>query len=610
MKKIYFGSSKKTYSVRSRMTLLISVFLVSLLAVFLVQIIYSQRSANQRILETVYAGTSSRIESITNSMAESALSAQQMAAYLPFRSLSDNPSEWFFYYKNLQSTLNVLESNNFQYANIYYFAYNYKQDYFLKSSIHPMPVYDEEEMAAWLRSLSEFPSYSWQTKTINGTGYFIYGILQGDFYSGVFLSSASIQKLLSRSSVKDTVYAVYDPDGQFLSADERLDGSGAEKKSLAELLAGNPEILRSGSDFWRLQRYPTTYGFTVVSGTLLPGGGQALLSESPYLLLLVGCLFLFVPLFYLFMKRELVRPLNYLRFGFSRVSAGDLSFRGQQNMFSDEFNDVIVAFNSMLRQIRELRMNYYEEKILQQQAENRYLRAISYPHFLLNNLNLINNFAYEKNEEGIHAAVMNLSSYLRYFITADASSHTLKNDVESARCYLNLNCLAYPGRITYTFDADEKLMDWHFPPLIISTIVENCIKHGLVPGRELSIDLVLKAIDRAEASPALVPLFHAETGSSGQVLLFHAETESSGQVLLFRARNNGPSFPQEVLDMVNSPQMPSLDATHIGLAGVKQTLKSQFQDHCIFQLQNDPEGVTVLIEVDMQALRRKEEKRR
>ncbi len=588
-----------------------SVFLVFLIAAFLFNIIYTQRAANRRILETVYANTSSKIGSITNSLSESALSAQQMAAYLPFSSLSDDPSEWFFYYKDLQSTLNVLESNNFQYANIYYFAYNYKQDYFLRSSIHSMPVYEEKEMASWLSSLSEYPSYAWQKKTFSGTGYFIYGILQGDFYSGIFLSSSSIQKLLSQSSTDQTFFAVLDPEGNFASLGQKAaalqatSGSQAAASSgitsgprsspssetassdfIRRLLSG-PDTLDLGKETYKLQRYHTDYGFSVVSGTSLPGGFKATLSENPYLLLILGCLFIFVPVFYWFLKRELIKPLNYLRFGFTRVASGDLSFRGQQDMFSREFNDVIIAFNSMLRQIRELRMNYYEEKILQQQAENRYLRTISYPHFLLNNLNLINNFAYEKNEEGIHTAVMNLSSYLRYFITADASSHTLKNDVESARCYLNLNCLAYPGRITYQFDVDEELLKLHFPPLIISTIVENCIKHGLMPGRPLSIDLILHRIDPPGAG------FSHPAGQDGLQESF----------LLFEARNNGPAFPEDVIRMVNSPEMPPRDTTHIGLAGVKQTLKSHFQDHCIFQIQNTSEGVTVLIQVSLDALR-------
>ena len=71
----------------------------------------------------------------------------------------------------------------------------------------------------------------------------------------------------------------------------------------------------------------------------------------------------------------------------------------RENMFTNEYNEVAKAFNTMVREIKDLRLNYYEEKLLQQKAENRFLRAISYPHFLLNNLNLINNFAYENNEK-------------------------------------------------------------------------------------------------------------------------------------------------------------------------------------------------------------------
>ena len=569
---------KRPSSVKSRTFLLLFVFLSALLAVFLFNIHYIRRTASQRILETVAASTASRLETITNSMSESALSTQQMVQYQTFGTLSEDPSVWFFYYRDLQATLNILESGRFQYSGICYFAYNHRQDYFLRSSTHSMPIYEEKEIAAWLGSLSSFPSYVWNTQTFHGTDYYIYGISQGDFYCGVFLSASSVLRLLSSSSLKDTYFAVIGTNGSFTAADEHL--------PLGELLKGSDSLKLDGA-YYALQRYHTRYDFDVISATRLPRGIRALFAETPYLYLVILFLFLFVPAFYFFLKQELIKPLNYLRFGFSRVASGDLSFRGRQNLFSREFNEVILAFNSMLRQIRELRMHYYEEKIRQQQAENRYLRTISYPHFLLNNLNLINNFAYEKNEEGIHTAVMNLSAYLRYFITADSSSHTLRNDVESARCYLNLNQLAYPGRIEYTFEAQEDLLDLPFPPLIISTIVENCIKHGLLPGQSLRISLVLKKV--VYSAPA------AQDGSGA---------EDSQEYLLFEARNNGPAFPESVLAMVNSAEIPDKNTTHIGLISVKQTLHARFQDHCLFQIRNARGGVIVTIQAAMNAFQK------
>ena len=574
---------KRSYSVRSRVLLFLFGLLIALLAAFFVSLFYLRQSVNQRILETTAAGTTSRVESLTTSMAESAMSLQRMAAYHPLSTLSGNPSEWYFFYKDLQGTLNMMESSYAPYSGAYYFVYNHRQDYLLRSSLHPMPVYEETELIALLKDPKAFKSYTWQNCTLHGTDYYIYVIRQEDFYIGVYLSAPSMLELFTEASGDNSLFAVLGDGIAFTAMQSPL---------TADKLAGHPDHLQMNGNYYSLQWFPTAYSFDVVSATLLPYGIASLFLESPFMLLVLLALFLFVPVFYYLMKHELIRPLNYLRFGFSRVAEGDLTFRGQENMFSTEFNEVIQTFNSMLRQIQELKVNYYEEKLLQQEAENRYLRTISYPHFLLNNLNLINNFAYAKNEEGIHTAVMNLSEYLRYFITADSSAHTLKNDVESARCYLNLNCLAYPDRILYDFDVDEELLRLHFPPLVISTIVENCIKHGLVQKETLKISLRLSTDScREPARSAVLP-----DGWAG-------ETE---ELFVFEARNNGPSFPEDVLTLINSTEIPDRNSTHIGLQSVKQTLHSLYGEDCLFRLRNETEGVLVSILIRMDTLLKRE----
>ena len=560
---------KKEYSVKNAILLLLFLFSSVLVAAAWMYMISLGKKANRKELETVSSITSARLEGLTDVMTESAASIQHMAAYLPLRVLSEDSSEWYFYYQDLQSTLNVLESSQFQSARIYYFAYNFRQDYFLKSSLHPINVYEEEDLKAYLASLEDFPSYIWQMQVFRGTGYYLYGFRQGDFYAGVFLSSDTIWRRFASEAPIETLYAVVGTEDAYLTASEPL--QGLDEEDHKRLLSGSGTLrLKNGS--YHLQHFPGKYGFDIISATKVKNLFSSLMSESPFPYLMLALLFLFVPVLYRFLNKELIKPLNYLRFGFSRVREGDLSFRAQP-MFSGEFNELILSFNSMLRQIRELKVSYYEEKLLQEQAENRYLRTISYPHFLLNNLNLINNFAYSGNEEGIHEAVMNLSGYLRYFITADASAHTLRNDVQSARCYLNLNQLAYPGQVFYTFEVDETLLDLHFPPLIISTIVENCIKHGLVPGRELHIDLKLVR-----------------------------SVEEGCEYLLFQSRNNGPAFPDAVLAMVDDPGAADTATTHIGLLSVKQTLHALAADGDPFRIKNEADGVLVTIKVPLSSI--------
>ena len=112
-----------------------------------------------------------------------------------------------------------------------------------------------------------------------------------------------------------------------------------------------------------------------------------------------------------------------------------------------------------------------------------------------------------------------------------------------------------------------------FPPLIISTIVENCIKHGLTPGGSLLIDLSLCR-----------------------------ETRPEGDCLLFRCVNNGPAFPEDILELINSPEIPEHLGTHIGLAGIKSTLMNQYGRHVNLAIENTATGATVTIRIPLSEL--------
>ena len=553
-------------SIHFRLLLVFITFIGILLIIFFINLKQMQRESSEQVLDTVSANASAILGSINTSIAESETSVRLLSSFVPATALSSDSSVWYFFYRDLQNTIGLLESKDYQYANIHYFTYNHTQKYFLRSNRQAVNVFEEKALGAWLDQSTDVLDQTWQDVVFENTHYYIYTLRKGDFYLGAFISAPSILDKFIASASQDTTFALTGASRDYIVArDESLPAD-----AILSDPASSGKVKIEGRQYL-YTRHDSKYGFSILTATPFLGAMDILSRSMGPLIILIS--FTLILMFYLVTYRGCIRPLNYLRYSLSRVSSGDLTVRMREDMFSNEYNELAKAFNVMVREIKDLRVNSYEEKLSKQQAENRYLRAISYPHFLLNNLNLINNFAYEQNEQGIHDVVLNLSRYLRYFITADYHKHTLKNDVESARSYLNLNSLAYPGRLSYTFHVEEELLSLPFPPLIISTIVENCIKHGLTPGENLLIRLSL--------SREMCP---------------------DGECLLFRCVNNGPVFPDDILELINSPDIPEHIGTHIGLAGIKSTLMDQYGRQVAFAIENTATGATVTIRIPLSEL--------
>jgi hypothetical protein len=77
-----------------------------------------------------------------------------------------------------------------------------------------------------------------------------------------------------------------------------------------------------------------------------------------------------------------------------------------------------------------------------------------------------------------------LNGYLRATLSASRSaqaSHTLAQEFERLRDYLELMRIRMGARLQYTLDLPEPLGRLAVPPLLLQPLVENSIRHGLEP---------------------------------------------------------------------------------------------------------------------------------
>lgn len=109
------------------------------------------------------------------------------------------------------------------------------------------------------------------------------------------------------------------------------------------------------------------------------------------------------------------------------------------------------------------------------------LQAQIEPHFLFNTLSSLRALLREDIDQAealVDAFVAHLRAVLPALRTESVTS-TLSEQLAICASYLELMSVRLDGRLVYEIDAPESLWDADVPPLVLPTLVENAIKHGI-----------------------------------------------------------------------------------------------------------------------------------
>ena len=125
-----------------------------------------------------------------------------------------------------------------------------------------------------------------------------------------------------------------------------------------------------------------------------------------------------------------------------------------------------------------------ERETLERQAANARLLLMTAqiePHFLLNTLANVQ----ELMESGSPRAVPMFRSLIAYLRAAmpklQHEAATLGDEERLLRSYFELMLMRMPDRLTVCIDIDPDLRSMRFPPMVLLTLAENAIQHGIDP---------------------------------------------------------------------------------------------------------------------------------
>lgn len=281
-------------------------------------------------------------------------------------------------------------------------------------------------------------------------------------------------------------------------------------------------------------------------------------------LLLIACMIQVIRYYY-----RLFVPLQQFVQGITEMEQEQqLDENGENSIL--ELEAVSDRFRELLRKIQSLKIVIYEKELSAQRAELEYMQEQIRPHFLLNCISVIHGIADEGNDKRIIHITKTLSEYIRYNYRNFDNERNLTEELEHIGSYIDLQKQRY-GEDAIGF---ETIMDvlpenYMIPPLVLQTLVENCVVHALCPDRMLKISLYVTE-----------------------------EIYEDGKYLYICVSDNGKGFSGEVLSALEKDLPISYDGrNHVGLKNIKRRLRLLYGNRGTMDIQNMDDGQGAFVEI-------------
>lgn len=246
----------------------------------------------------------------------------------------------------------------------------------------------------------------------------------------------------------------------------------------------------------------------------------------------------FVTAYYL--SRRISTPMEKLSEHMNKMGTdyleGEIILTGQK-----EVVDLSQTFNEMIQEIRTLMDKLVTEQKEKRKSEFFALQMQINPHFLYNTLDSIVWLAEKGRNDDVIDMVIALSKFFRISISRGKNVIFVKDELEHAKHYLNIQKIRYNRKFTFEFDVDEIVNEYKVVKLILQPIIENAINHGLSADEEDGYILIKAFIEK--------------------------------DYLIFDITNNGYGLSEEQISLLTEKMKNAEIAQGVGLRNVYERLK-------------------------------------
>ncbi|MDN5315485.1 MAG: two-component system, sensor histidine kinase YesM [Clostridiales bacterium] len=403
------------------------------------------------------------------------------------------------------------------------------------------------------RELSMFSGDSWKIIEIEGHDYLLFSSADNrGIVFGLYVNLKSmITRLQGDVSVGSDLYYVQVSDDE--QVDNEISSYIAQKSEVAPLLL-----------------------YEVIDQNEIQAGLPFLQKYSLWVALLL--MFLVPSLFFLIHRLAAVPVMNLKR-AMEEVRKGDLEHRiNSVPQSSAEIAIVTETFNTMIEEIKNLKIGMYEEELANRSAQLRNLQLQIRPHFLINSLNMVYNELDDGGSSVARDIIRYTVDYFRYMVRVNEDLVPLEAELNHVKSYLYLQQIRYPNGVSFTFEIDPDILPIQVPPLCVQTFIENSFKYAMSDLHELNLHVKVKI-----------------------------DSEDSTGFLHITISDDGPGFGTETLTKLRAGQrVIRQDGEHIGIYNIKRRIELIYGDRGQL-LFNDAEGayVEIIIPVDLSFVTRR-----
>lgn len=271
--------------------------------------------------------------------------------------------------------------------------------------------------------------------------------------------------------------------------------------------------------------------------------------SAAHLLILVLLIFSGYPAYrmYLLLQRQILHPLEDLTKNMRILQKGTWDIDIRENTNLEEIDNVNKTFAVMIHEIKDLKIQAYEEKSQRQRAQMQYLQLQLNPHFYVNCLKLIQAKVGLGDVEHLEDFLVELSYHFRYLMKKGMQLVTVEEEIRFVENYLKLVRELYTGRVRECIYADREAMNISLPILAIQTFVENTIKYA-----------------RKESQKELMLLIQVKYMNVGE-----------GEFLVISVKDDGIGYSEEMLSMLNDTR--AVEEAGIGVFNLKKRIEIIYQ---------------------------------
>ena len=191
--------------------------------------------------------------------------------------------------------------------------------------------------------------------------------------------------------------------------------------------------------------------------------------------------------------------------GWSRNKKGEWVRQNKSDLYGIYYNTLLIAIWMLIYIVyhyvdknRNDQLDRLKLETTVKELELKTIKSHINPHFIFNSLNSIRALV-DENPKRARRAITELSNILRSSMQAEKSETVpLERELDIVKDYLALEQMRFEERLKIEFEIDEDTLQQQVPPMMLQTLVENAIKHGIskqIKGGTVKVIAVFKDND-------------------------------------------------------------------------------------------------------------------